>query len=371
MPTIRNLRTGLIYRNPIPHVHSVHAYHPSVARLANGDLLATFILGEAFEAPNCRTNVARSTDDGETWRLEGPIYPGTSDRLTSDAVRIAAMPDGEVVAFMIRADRTEHPHEGLTSHETLGFVPTELLLLRSRDYGHTWSGPTVLTPPLVGPSFEMCSPITPLKNGRWLLPTSTWRGWDGYCPNGMRMVAFISEDRGHTWPAYVDVMYDPQQHIIYWESKIVELPDGRLLACAWAYDEAAAKDLPNQYALSRDGGLSWSAPRSTGLLGQTLTQFALPDGRILCVYRRMDRSGLWANLSHLAGDVWVNDAAEPLWGADAGGLTLSSQNMAQNFNVLRFGAPCMTALPDGTIFVAFWCYEECVSVIRWFKLRIE
>ncbi len=371
MSAIKNLRAGLIYRNPIPHVHSVHAYHPSVARMSNGDLLASFILGEAFEAPNCRTYLSRSTDNGETWQLQGPIYPGTADRLTSDACRLVALPDGEAVAFMIRADRTEHPHEGLTSHVTLGFVPTELMILRSTDFGHTWEGPAAFTPPLVGPSFEMCSPITPLRDGRWLLPTSTWRGWEGDCPNGMRMVAFVSYDRAHTWPAYVDVMVDPQQHIIYWESKIVTLADGRLLAVAWAYDEAAAKDLPNQYALSNDGGRTWSAPRSTGLTGQTMTQYALPDGRILCVYRRMDRAGLWANLAHLEGDAWVNDASEPLWGADAGGLTRTEANMAQNFNVLRFGAPCITALPDGTHFVAFWCYEDCISVIRWFKLQVQ
>jgi len=371
MTIIASRQTGLIYRNPIPHVHSVHAYHPSVARLANGELLATFILGEAFEAPNCHTNVARSTDDGATWQLQGPIYRGTTDRLTSDACRITAMPDGEIVAFMIRADRTQHPHEGLTSHKTLGFVPTELMLLRSADYGRTWSEPKAFTPPLVGPSFELCAPILPLRDGRWLLPTSTWRGWDGDCPNGMRMLAFISHDRGQTWPEFVDVMRDPQQHIIYWETKIVVLADGRLLTVAWAYDEAAGKDLPNQYVLSKDGGRTWSEPRSTGLLGQTPTPYALPDGRILTVYRRMDRTGLWANVSHLAGDEWINDTAEPLWGADVSGLTRTSANMAQNFNVLRFGAPCITALPDGSYFVAFWCYEDCISVIRWFKISIS
>lgn len=370
MSEIKCLGTGVIYRNPKPHVHSVHAYFPSVVVLSNGELLATFVLGEAFEAPNCRTYVARSQDHGETWHLEGPIYPGTTDRLTSDSCRITALPDGEVVAFMIRADRTEHPDEGLTNPKTLGFVPTELLLLRSKDYGHTWSGPRAFAPPLVGPSFEMCSPITPLRDGRWLLPTSTWRDWDGYCPNGKRMVAFISYDRGESWPAYMDVMVDPKQDVIYWESKIVEFSDGRLLAVAWAYDETAGKDLPNQYALSHDGGKTWSPPMSTGLLGQTMTPFLLDDERILCVYRRMDRAGLWANISHLEGECWINDAEQSLWGVDVQGLTGTSRSMAQNFGVLRFGAPCITRLPDGTIFVAFWCYEECVSIIRWFKLRV-
>jgi sialidase-1 len=365
------LSTGLVYRNPKPHVHSVHAYFPSVVQMSNGELLATLVLGEAFESPNCHTHVARSTDSGESWQMEGPIYPGTPERLTSDASRITALPDGGVVAYMVRADRTDHPHEGLTNPHNLGFVPTELLTLQTHDFGHTWGEPKAFEPPLVGPSFELCSPITPLRDGRWLLPTHTWHGWDGYCPNGLKLVAFVSHDRGHTWPEYVDVMVDPGQQVIYWESKIVEFQDGRLLAAAWAYDRVAAKDRPNHYALSDDGGQTWSPPRSTGLSGQTLTPFLLNDGAILCVYRRIDEPGLWANLSHLEGDTWVNDACTPLWGARTGGLTGTSGNMVENFQVLRFGAPCITRVSDGTIFVAFWCYEDCVSNIRWFKLQID
>jgi len=358
-------------------VHSVHAYFPSVVSLANGELLCSLVLGEAFEAPNCHTHVASSRDSGVTWQLAGPLCASTRGRLTSDTARITALPDGRVVAFMIRADRAQHPEEGLANPETLGFVPTETLLVWSHDWGRTWQEPRTLRPPLVGPEFEMCCPIVPLSDGRWLLPTSTWCGWDGDCPNGMRMVAFVSHDQGQSWPEYRDVMVDPAGCVIYWESKIAELPPegareggARLLAVAWGYDRVAGKDVPNQYALSHDGGQTWTAPRSTGLQGQTLTPHVLDDGRVLCIYRRTDRPGLWANLSHLAGDEWVNDLSQPLWGANARGLMGASENMAENFQVLRFGAPSSTRLQDGTIFVAFWCYEDCVSVIRWFKLQI-
>jgi sialidase-1 len=184
------------------------------------------------------------------------------------------------------------------------------------------------------------------------------------------MVAFLSADRGRSWPEYRDVMRDPQERVIYWESKIVELLDGRLLAVAWAYDQVAGADLPNHYALSADGGNSWSAPRSTGLRGQTPTPHVLDDGRVLTVYRRMDRPGLWANLSRLEGDRWVNEGEAAIWGAAAQGLTGDSSNMVQNFQVLRFGAPSITRLDDGAIFVAFWCYEDCVSVIRWYRLAV-
>jgi hypothetical protein len=168
----------------------------------------------------------------------------------------------------------------------------------------------------------------------------------------------------------MDVMKEHDGSVFFWESKIVELSNGRLLAVAWAYDDKTKKDRPNQYVLSKDGGKTWSSPTSTGLFGQTLTPFVLDDGRILSVYRRMDTPGLWANLSHFDGDTWVNDSTTPLWGNQSQGLTSTSENMSKNFNVLRFGAPCITRLADKTIFVAFWCYEDCVSNIRWFKFKI-
>jgi hypothetical protein len=61
---IKFFGTGLIFRNPKPHVHSIHAYFPSVVRLEDGTLLCSLVFGAAFESPNCRTHVSRSTDEG-------------------------------------------------------------------------------------------------------------------------------------------------------------------------------------------------------------------------------------------------------------------------------------------------------------------
>jgi hypothetical protein len=370
MNSIKSLQTGILYRNPKPHVCSIHGYFPSVAVLPNGEMLATVVLGEAFEAVNLNTHLFRSTDEGESWQDEGPLYEGAPNRLTSNCARLTALSDNNLAVFMIRHDRTDYSNEGLTNPKTIGFVPTELLLLKTQNGGKTWTKPDPIKPPLVGPAFEMCCPITVLSDGRWLIPTQTWPGWDGDCPNGIRMVALVSHDQGRTWPEYLDVMREQTGKIFFWESKILEMSDGRLLAVAWAYDDIAKSDRPNQYSISNDGGRTWSSPTSTGLQGQTLTPIMLEDGRILCVYRRMDKPGLWANLSRLDGNHWVNETELPLWGQQSAGLTASTEDMSHNFNVLRFGAPCLTHLKNGTIFVAFWCYEDCVSIIRWFRLYV-
>ncbi len=370
MSELKILQTGLLYRNPQPHVRSIHAYFPSAVVLPDGQMLAAAALGEAFEAANLRTHLFRSLDQGATWQAEGCLPAGTSGRVTSECARLTVLPDGGLAAYMVRHDRTGHPDAGLTNPVTLGFVPTELLLLRSADAGETWTPPQIIKPPLVGPSFEMCSPITVLRDGRWLIPTHTWPDWDGNCPNGLKMIALVSRDQGRTWPEYWTVMSAPAGRMFFWESKIVELPDGRLLATAWVYDDLAKSDRPNHYTLSSDAGRSWTPPASTGLHGQTLTPLALDDGRILSVYRRLDQPGLWANISALRGGRWENESALPLWGNHGGGKTIATENMSHNFSVLKFGAPCLTPLPDGTVLVAFWCYEDNVSVIRWIKISL-
>lgn len=360
---------GILYQNPVPHVYSRQAFFPSVIQLDDGDLLATFCIGQAFEAPDLHTVVARSTDKGESWRIEGRIYPGTADRLTSDVCRLSHGRDGEIVAYMIRHDRSR-VNEGLANPDNMGFVEIEQLLFRSHDGGRTWAGPEVIDPPLVGPSFEMTSPIVPLKNGRWLLPTSTWRGWDGYCPNGMKMVAFISDDEGQSWPSYTDVMSDPQQELIYWESKMIELQDGRILAAAWTFNEVTGKDLPISYVWSSAWDQPFSVPRSTGLIGQTLTMTQLDDGLILTVYRRVDQPGLWAALSELDGDEWHIMKQYPLWGSRQNGLTAHGESMVQNFAQLKFGAPSLCRLDDNHIFLAFWAIEDGIGQIRWIKIKV-
>lgn len=363
------LDTGLIYGNPKPHLYSRQASFPSLALLPGGELLAAFGVGSGFESADHQTMQARSTDGGRTWQFEGPLFTEQRPTPTSSNLRISLTPGGELVAFGARWDRSRDD-EGLTNPATLGFVETELIMLRSADGGRSWSGPTTINPPLVGPSFEICSPVLALNDGRWLIPTATWKGWDGECPNGMKAIALVSHNRGDTWPEYVDVMDGTAEGVIYWEQKIIDLGDGRLLAVCWTHDLASGQDREVHYALSHDAGRSFDMPRPTGLHGQTTTPIFLGDGRIVCVYRRTDAPGLWAAYVHLDGDAWVNETQLPLWGqaAQGGGYVVGGDNLSHAFARLRFGLPAGLLLPDGEVFAAFWCVEECVSIIRWFRL---
>lgn len=361
--------SGCIYRNPKPHVRSVHAYFPSAVRFDDGEMLCTMALGQAFEALDLTTFLARSTDNGKTWALEGTVFPLSLENNTTDCSRLTLLDDGSLVVFVVQQDRKRRD-EGLSSNETLGFVDVKMFTMKSYDRGKTWEELNEIEPPLVGPSFELCCPITPLTSGKWLLPTSLWQDWDGYCPNGLKMVSFVSNDEGKSWPEYVDVMENAEEEITYWESKIVEMKDGRLLAVAWAYDRKNKTDLQNQFVISNDDGVTFTKPKSTGIWGQTTTPLVLDDGRVLLVYRRTDESGLWASIINLDNDEWVIEESICLWGQKRENLIATDENMSENFNVLRFGAPSLVNMGDTTVFITFWAVQDCVSNLPWLRLEI-
>jgi hypothetical protein len=366
--SIRVVAQGLIYRNPKPHLRAAHAWHPTLAIVSPDarEIVASFDIGQAAESLDYRPHLSRSLDGGATWSAPRPFVPEHPRQRASSLARIGRVGDGSLVAlgaYLIRED----PERGIVNHETFGYVPTELFTKRSTDGGRTWSPPQPLMPPIVGPSWELCHAIIELRDGRWLAPMATWKAWDGSAPGGMKAVALVSTDRGKTWPRAIDVMDDYANGVIHFEQSIRELSDGRLLAVAWAYDERTGKSGPTPYAISRDGRC-FSKPQLTGLRGQTAKILALPGDRILCLYRRDDRPGLWANLSRIDGDRWVNLGDEaPIWQGAASGMS-GERRPGDELSDLKFGFPNMLLLPSGEVLAAFWCNEQCQNVIRWVRL---
>ena len=178
--------SDIVYRNPKPYLRSIQARHPSLARFDDGELLIAFDLGQTDESLDYRTYRARSLDGGKSWQLEGALFANPGGRPTSYSVRISRA-GSEVLAFGSLHYRDD-PDEGLVNRATLGFVPTDLILLRSLDRGHTWSPPQPLQPAIESPAWETCHHVVPLPSGRWLAPTATWRGWDGRHPAGEQTV---------------------------------------------------------------------------------------------------------------------------------------------------------------------------------------
>jgi hypothetical protein len=359
--------TGLVYRNPRPELRSRHTWHPTVVRFDDGELLVTFDIAEADVALDYRTHHTHSTDGGASWSAPQRVLPDPPGRPTTHSVRSSGLRDGTVVAMgaLMYRDDSE---ASVVNVPTLGYTEMELILTRSTDRGRTWSPAERIEPPLVGPAFEVCHSVTELRDGRWVWPTSTWMGWDGDAPNGMNGILLVSEDRGRTWPEYITEFDRWAENILHWEQHFLELNDDRWLAVAWAVSLDTNRTQPTPYAISHDRGATWQHGL-TGFLAQTTKTIELPDGRILAVYRRNDEPGLWATTARVDGDAWVNEETVPLWVGQASGMT-GDTNPGAELAQLKFGFPQMVLEPDGSVFLVFWCEEDCIKNIRWLRLSV-
>jgi hypothetical protein len=359
--------TGIVYRNPKPYLRAIHAWHPSIVRMDDGELIASFDLGQAVESLDYRTYLARSADDGHTWSEPTRLFEDTVERRTTHTVRLSRAADETLIAAGARLYRDD-PELGLINRENLGYTAMDLIMLTSDDRGTTWSGPTTIEPPMVGPGFETCHRVVELSDGRWILPTSTWKGWDGDAPNGMDAILLVSPDRGRTWPEAIRVMAAYDRGIVHWEQSVVELPDGRLLSVAWAVEESSGRTLPTPFAVTGPDG-RFGPPCETGLTAQTAKIIRLTDGRILCLYRNNAEPGLWTAVVRIDGDQWITLENRPIWQGATSGME-GNQATGEELSELRFGYPSMVELPDGDVLAVFWCMEDYVQNIRWMRLNV-
>lgn len=360
--------TGIVYRNPKPHLRAIHAMHPTISRLNNGELVCTFDIGQGPESLDYHTVLSRSNDAGKSWTLQGPLIEPPKGRPCTHSIRTSVLVDGRMVglgALMYR----DNPEEGILNRDNLGYVDTDLFIVESRDGGRSWSAPRMIEPPFFSPAWELCHPIREMADGNLFVPISTWHGWDGDLPCGRQSGIFISEDGGATWPLWGRTFDGRKTDFIHWEQGAVTLADGRVVSVSWEYDPKSGNTLPSPYTTSRDGGRTFAEPKPTGFLAQTCKLVHLRDNLVLAAYRRNDKPGLWATIARVDKDRWVNLAEAPLWQGATSGMA-GVGNRSDELSGLKFGFPQMTLLPDGDVFLVFWCQEDAITNIRWIRMRV-
>ena len=371
MAEIRILAGGVAYRGVRSGALTSNAYWPTVVERADGELVLAMNLASAISAPDMRPYCCRSGDGGRTWTRPRKVFePDESRHPVQATLRINQAPDGQLVGLAALLDRSrlDTPR---TNPETGGTVPMQHAIVRSDNGGRTWSPPRPLKGPLDWDCYGEPSPIVPLSADRWLLPSLTRLDWEGRCPLGLKAFVMISADAGLTWPRAADVFNLWAERIICWEQKQTRLADGRILAVTWAFDAAAKKDLPNRYTFSADEGDSYAPSLESPLNGQTCTPLGLADNHVLCAYRRTDQRGLWAHLGRIDNAAWRPIEQTLLWGGDVESMPGAKDSSIEHMAALQFGFPWLVRLADGGVFLAFWCVEQGLSVIRWFRLAVE
>lgn len=332
----------------------------------DGDVLCTYMTTAALGTVDFVPMLARSSDLGRTWTVEGPIWPHlTATR--SIHCSISKAPDGDLYLYGASTP-IDAPGEAYWSEATQGLKANDIVWSRSSDDGRTWSEPTVIPMPVPG-SAEAPGPLLVTRSGRWLACYAPYPTFDPAVEvDRARIVLVRSDDRGVTW-ASTDMLRFPEPGSGGAEAWVVELADGRLLGASWHMHVPTGADQPNKYALSRDGGATWTATASTGIDGQASALAALPDGRALMVYnqRRTAPIGVWLAVVDPTDDGFGVRSNEPVWAA-----AVSSQHGGgaghDEWRDYAFGEPSATLLPDDTVLVTYWCAQPDGRGIGFVKL---
>ena len=359
----------VVYENPTPQNRSRHGYFPGPIRLPSGDLLALFVLGEAFEAADLTTVVSRSRDQGRTWELEGPLHQKDPEHIyDADSMKPNLLQDGTILATGYRFHRTD-PDQLLVNTETDGVRGGDNLVSHSTDEGRTWTTPEVMQrsrPELI----ESSGPTIQLRSGSILGCGSLFPMWDGSDPSDKKGVIFRSEDGGMTWNDETRLFVGLPDGCAPSEPRLCEMSDGRVVALAWTANHNAGVNLPNHVAVSHDGGVSWSDPSDTGVKAQASNLIHWRDDLLLSIHshREGEEIGIFVRVVDFSNDEWKVAEAVNVWDNAPSMQVANYATMGTN---LRFGQPSLLRLDGDEVLATHWAVEDGQGRISAHRLQVR
>jgi hypothetical protein len=364
MPTMSytKLSEGFVTHRPEMGPTSVAAGSRAV-ELPGGDWLCSCMLSSGLGINDFKPYLFRSRDQGGSWQDLGPVWPHLVDHwsIFASLSRDAA---GNCYLFGSRTP-IDTPGENFWSEATQGLKPNELIWARSTDGGATWTEPNAFPLPEPGAA-EAPGALCVLRSGVWIAPYSPYPTFDPALTVDRHQVVVVrSADEGRTWTHAAMLRFaDPTSNAA--EAWCVELADGRLLGTAWHMHPGG--DYPNAYALSRDGGATWSPTRSTGIQGQSTALAALPDGRGLFIYNQRKHGEPGVRLALVRpseGDFGI-EHDDYVWQAQTR-TQHDSSGEHREWSDFSFGEPSVAPLADGSLLITLWCIQPDGRGIRWLR----
>jgi hypothetical protein len=332
---------------------------PKAIQMPDGEILCSFCAGGGAEAKG-GTELARSKDFGKTWIPGGIILPATES--TSNHLKLSLSHD----------NKTIYAYGGLfhsNSKQKFGEKQCEPVFCTSVDRGYTWSKPHIIENPYNCP-LEISYGIVPLESGRLLAPAALLPAPERL---GEKVIVFISDDSGQHWDKHSIVFESKDKNEGYFEHKFVELGDGRIMAVCWTVTLGSVKDKENSFSLSFDHGSTWSEPKSTGIMGQTMSPLYLGEDRLIVFYnKRYGEQGIMMALVTFNENEWFIHHEEFLY--DAQKERECPENLdsgVTEFDNFAFGFPTAVQLNDGSVLVTYWRKDNGKCCVCWSRLRVD
>ena len=337
-----------------------------VAVVAPDEFVCTYLTRSGAGTLDYTMESARSTDGGRTWVATGAIWPDLVGR-TSMSVALSQAPNGDLFLYGTSTP-AEDPHASWWQPERLALKQNDLVWARSRDGGRTWSRPAIIPMPIAG-SAEAPGPLTVTGSGRWIACYAPYNTFDeSEVVDRSQIVAILSDDEGATWRHTSMLRFaDPDSGGA--QAWVVELADGRLLGTCWNMGLTTGIDAEIPFALSTDGGETWTTTRSTGIAGQATALTPVADGRVLLAYsqRAQPDPGIWLAVARPSAADFCVERLGPAWVAQRATHTEGDAGH-DSWRDFAFGEPSILVLPDGDIYLTLWCAQPSGRGIRFVRL---
>jgi sialidase-1 len=358
---VRHLETATIYANPDPLLVSRQALFPGLVELPDGDLVALFSIGQAFDAADMRSYVSRSADAGRTWSPPVRLHDRTLVPDEQEAFKPMLLADGSLLATGYAFVRPD-PLQPIVDPETFAVPELRMKVSRSADGGRSWTVPRTVD--IEGAPLEMSGPGAELPSGRIVVATSPFHlrqaghaGW---------IVA--SDDKGETWFKLSEFFRAPDDNIHAWECRLAAWGDGRIAVLWWAYDHAREVNLNNHVAFSSDGGATFGPALDTGVRGQSSSLVHLEGDKLLTIHAHRETPAALTLRRVDAGDGFRIEEELDLFASAAMGS--STADMKRQFEDLKFGQPSVIKLSGGGLLACCWAFEDHMYVIKSFRIAL-
>ena len=355
---MRVLFTENIFINPLPQLKGIHSMFPYVCELPDGALMATHVIGEAFESIDSTAHVSFSYDGGKTWSEPVAMFDKSEfDVPVSDYCKACVLPDGRLMALgyaFLRND-TSLP-EG--NPETGGLLDDFVFCAFSDDNGKSW-GKMQEIPCEWGHHVEASAPALVLKDGTLITPIAPFPAWDGTQTLPLSGKALRSCDNGKTWDDSSACMNFGGEKVISYEQRMCQLDSGKVICIAWNEDIKTGERLCNHYTVSDDNGKTWSKPESTGIMGQSSSLCAIGGEKILAVHskrRDTDKPGIYGYIVDFSNGKWDIEEELLIWEPKTPMVKIA--HFAEVFSFIKFGQPGAVKLSDGSVIVSHWYSED-------------
>ncbi|MBQ5777354.1 MAG: exo-alpha-sialidase [Oscillospiraceae bacterium] len=355
---MKSIQSTFIYDNPLPQLRSRHAAFPFICELADGRLLSTYTLGEAFESIDYTSHISVSNDKGKTWSAPRRMFDKSGEEVPiTDCCKLTRVGEHKIVALGYAFWRPD-PDLPLANPETGGLLDDFIFFSISEDDGETWSNWTEI-PCVWGHHVEASAPITVLADGSWATPITGFDDWEGNATAKKVGRILRSYDEGKTWNDDVICMDFGTDDITCFEQRLCQLENGTIVVISWNENVKTGERYNNHYSISTDNGKTFSKPLDTGILAQASGVCSIGGNRLIATHafrRDTDEPGIYGFLVDLSDGKWNIVDKALLWKPAT--PMIKETNMAEIFSFLKFGQPGAVHLSDGTVLMSHWCSEN-------------